>query len=179
MSYITESQYLLPSCKIPSIITCFMHLILPHGQNEVCMGILNCVLKLKSLIWPETLFEVLGQLYILIFCLKSKVIALVSSFNSVMTSPSLLWKVWAKFNPFTINLMWLVIHSKLPMTCEQLWIKKRTFYYMSTHAHLYLIRLILGLINYSEGFDFIFVFPKFFNLSLKYFGLSFLTPSSN
>lgn len=67
-----------------------MHLILPHGQNEVCMGILNCVLKLKSLIWPETLFEVLGQLYILIFCLKSKVIALVSSFNSVMTSPSLL-----------------------------------------------------------------------------------------
>lgn len=76
--------------RIPSIITCFMHLIIPRGQTEFYMGVLNCVLKLKSLIWPETLFEVLGQLYILIFCFKSKVIALVSSFNSIMTSPSLL-----------------------------------------------------------------------------------------
>lgn len=67
-----------------------MHLIIPRGQTEFYMGVLNCVLKLKSLIWPETLFEVLGQLYILIFCFKSKVIALVSSFNSIMTTPSLL-----------------------------------------------------------------------------------------
>lgn len=107
----------------------FYALNYPSWSNWILHGCFKLCIKIEKPDLARNTFEVWGQLYILIFCLKSKVIALVSSFNSIMTSPSLLWKVWAKFNPFTMNLMWLVIHNKLLMTCEQLWIKKRTFYY--------------------------------------------------